>query len=198
MSKRNAQCPKCGILQNTEHDYYTEDFALAILHSQNIILSWCRNCSHIAEFKIKRLLGVFGPPKMRLTDVYHLDDLRKKDYAEEEMNELKGIFNFHVHRMIWYSIDSHAKLEFGTSYSRLKTLEYLLANVNPISAAVCILAVSNTNQSVSLEDQLLFATYMSTDDWNFKEQIVDLLKESEHLKNRDLVLEILSEAKSFY
>ena len=61
-------------------------------------------------------------------------------------------------------------------------------------AAMAILAVSNTNQSLQLEEQIQFAVYSSEIDWGFVDEMRKLLEGDAELPNKEIALDVLNEA----
>lgn len=195
MGERNLQCSNCGHLHSTEHNYYSEDFAYAILRKRQIALSWCRHCCHITEYRQRKLFGLIPTAQAVVTNNYHLNDLFNQDYHGDEMDSRGGIFQFHVHRMIWYSIEAYAKLSRGENASIKDTLELLLEKVSPLSAAFAILGVSNTSRSIALEEQIEYGIYQSSTQYDFISQAKAALESNPEWINSSQVLEILTEAK---
>ena len=196
MRVRNFQCSNCGYLYNTEHPYYSEDFATAILSSKKIAVSWCLHCNYISEYRPHKYLGIIPTSKMKLKKSFHLKDLNKQEYFGAQMDHLGGLFGFHVHRMIWHAIDKRARLIHAPDSSIEDTLYELLNRVPPLSAAVAILAVSNTAKSVSLEDQIELGIYQNVDEYDFRGRVMEILEPFKDWPNQSTVMQILSEAPS--
>lgn len=194
MGERNLQCANCGHFFSSEHPYYSEDFASVYFREQRIIVSWCLHCSFVSEYHQVKILGLIRVPYMKLTKTYHLQELINQDHWKAEVGSRGGLFGFHVLRMIWHSIDARAKLENGSKHELIHTLTELLNRLPPLYAAFAILAVSNTDQSVTLEEQIEQGLVQRYIDRDFREQIECLLQKNETLSNQAAVLEILGQA----
>lgn len=190
---RDIQCAHCGHYFNSDHPYFSEDFARAFLEGVNIGISWCLHCGHVSEYRQKKVLFV-KLPSLGLTGTYPILDLKDKDYFGAPFGRMGGLFGFQVLRMIWHSVNARAKIESGPAHTPITTLRELLVRVHPFMAAMAILAVSNTNQSLQLEEQIQFAVYSSEIDWGFVDEMRKLLEGDAELPNKEIALDVLNEA----
>ncbi len=197
MASREFQCANCGYLFNTEHPYYSEDFARAFeFYNVKVAVSWCLHCNYISEYRPKKLLGLIPTANYVYINSFPIEKLFDKDYYNQRMDEHGGLFGFHIMRMIWHSIDAREKMKNGDAHSFAHTIHSLMNKVPPIYAATAILGVSNTHKSIPLENQIEFGIYQRADDWNFLQKSIDILNENQDWNNCEAVKEILISAQS--
>ncbi len=193
-ASRDLQCAHCGHYFNSDHPYFSEDFARAVLLGRNIAVSWCLHCGRISEYRQARFL-FFKTPFLQLSRIYPVEDLLGQEYFGASFGAMGGLFGFHVLRMIWHSVDARARLDHGLEHTPLRTMEELLRRLPPPHVAFAVLAVSNTVHSLRLEEQLELGVYQSDSLGVLMEQAMQLLRDSPTLPDRDVVLEILTDAK---
>jgi hypothetical protein len=191
---RNLQCAHCGHYFNSDHPFFSEDFARAVLLGRNIGISWCLHCGRISEYRQAKFL-FFKTPFLQLSRTYPVEELLGQEYFGASFGAMGGLFGFHVLRMIWHAVDTRARLNHGLEHTPLRTMEELLRRLPPPHVAFAVLAVSNTAHSLRLEEQLELGVYQSKSLSVLMEQAMQLLRDTPTLPHRDVVLEILTDAR---
>lgn len=187
---QSIKCPNCGYISKAENPYYSKDYASVFWDAQKLHIFWCSNCSYITETKEQKRLALFP---YNVSKSFPLNKLFEKDYFNLQMNSLGGLLGFHVHRMIWHSIDDRSRFENGKAHNEKSTIELLFDKLNPLSIATAIWAVSNTRASVSLEDQLEMSIYQKSDILDYALQAQEIISEEKNWQNQKLVLQILKD-----
>lgn len=184
----------CGFRFPHDFWYYSEHHARAVLERQRKVLYWCAHCRYVSEFAQAKFLGILPSRRLKFVSSYSLDELPNRPFYGEAMNERGGLCGFHLLRMVWFCVQEQAKFQYGDEPATIETLRILLKTLPGIPAAMAILAVSNTDQSLDRAETIHLAVYRSEGGTRFLSAVIAVLETETSLPNVALVREFLSMA----